>query len=406
MPFFPQVITTLSRSGTLISSATVSFSGVTGSGLRNTQFNPANGYFYLIYQGTPTAIGALTPITQAYNASGTLVGSYILTHGLNSINNFAFDSSNNIWGLQTYSLDPPYCCSCYDVISLNKFDVNTGFTTRYWSSIGPCIGPSYTWVASSGANLFLYGQTNLTSVPVSNPLSTNWGLIFAFDPYITSVVYDNGYLYATVYYSANAIYIIKLDASTGSSSWAYYLNPSAASTGNFLNGMVVSHVDANGDIYMSGSVTKNYPYYYDAWRGVVVVKINSGGTLQWARQIYSTDTYGTGGTISYADIEGGIMGIRGKDLYINTAYKGVSPPTFNAARSCMMKVPTNGSLTQSFTIAGRNIVYENLSLTLSSSTLSITSGHSDSRYVATNSQSTATYDGTSVTTFTPAKVIL
>jgi len=194
---------------------------------------------------------------------------------------------------------------------------------------------------------------------------------------IKQVVELNGFAYAVAAYSSR-IYILKFDAGSGTVVWSKILSPALGSC---------IAVDISGNIYAGG--------YNTSTKLGIVLKVNSDGVLQWQRSV-SID-----GLPSYDSTT--ISSISVNDTN-NTICMLASPAYNSTAYSILLSVPTDGTLTGTYTAGGTSVVYANhsasfssLSPTLSLASVSFgTSSLSDLNFTTSSSSSSLTYNKVSI----------
>jgi hypothetical protein len=174
------------------------------------------------------------------------------------------------------------------------------------------------------------------------------------------------------------IVIAKYDTS-GAIQWQRSLRPSG---GALANSQGIS-VDASGNVYVIGFDNTSGSYFYQ------ITKYNTSGTIQWQRKLGNSvsTSYGYGVKI---DSSGSVCVI-GTSNVANGTYKFL-----------FAKLPSDGSLTGTYVVAGQNILYAASSLTdaatsynenaagLTSSTSSLTDAASSLTDVTTSLTSSVT----------------
>jgi len=135
------------------------------------------------------------------------------------------------------------------------------------------------------------------------------------------------------------IVIAKYDTS-GAIQWQRSLKPSG---GALANSQGIS-VDASGNVYVIGFDNTSGSYFYQ------ITKYNTSGTIQWQRKLGNSvsTSYGYGVKI---DSSGSVCVI-GTSNVANGTYKFL-----------FAKLPSDGSLTGTYVVAGQNILYAASSLT-------------------------------------------
>jgi hypothetical protein len=232
-------------------------------------------------------------VLAAYNSSGVYQGD-TRPSGIGVaafIPGIAVDSSNNVYCIQVGSTGG----ECYIV----KMSYSGGTFTKTWAM----------YFGGSGS--------------------------FNVDRWSRWITVVGSYVYVCITPGGSPIatYVYKLNASNGSLVWGRYLN--SANNQNKATGI---SVDSSDNVYIFGYARTVYPETYFR---PYVVKLNSAGTTQFRREIYSnvtTASWYTGG--SSAD---------------NNGNMSMSMTDFNV--SYFMKFPTDGSKTGTYSVGGTTLTY-------------------------------------------------
>jgi hypothetical protein len=140
-------------------------------------------------------------------------------------------------------------------------------------------------------------------------------------------------------------------------------------------------VDTSGNVYLTGHYLFDYKMY--------MIKLNSSGTEQWQRQM----TANTSGWKSY-----------GEDAHVDSGGNPVFVGTLNNAadnRMFIMKPPSDGSATGTYTLSGLSWTYSASSASISTPSVTLgTGGPSNSAISLSASASSYTVSNGSLTTGT------
>jgi hypothetical protein len=200
---------------------------------------------------------------------------------------------------------------------------------------------------------------------------------FSSTPYSIKVS-PNGNVYlggrATVDGQGNPAVIYRVNPSNGTLVWSYYISNSLS---GFTDDMAI---DSNENVYLTGSYGTNQPTSF-------VIKLDSGGSVLWQRQM---STEGTHLTSISLDPQNRFFVVGGK-----------SPDN----KLFLAKLPIDGSKTGTYTVGGQSIAYLNGSFGASS--LGSTASTVTNPTVTNNSSFSYEYAGGSTTpSVTQAKTTL
>lgn len=263
---------------------------------RGTVYNPASGNMSGAdgNQGTNfTTAGSMSTKYSQLNMNTT--GSPSYSNGFPSTNFITADSSGNIYRTGTIQFSPS-CCPYYFM-----------FVAKYNSTQS-----SNTWSSFTSAN---YTFNSYGYDIVLNPAQTE---VIVASHYKTAA-YNPGS-------TGTGMGLFSFSTSSGAKNWGnmYRASPSNSSS-TFDTVGATCAVDSSGNIYSSG-------YRSGGNQNGLVIKTNSAGTLQWARQLQSS---GGGGLVK-------LMGIgvdSSANVYVSGMDNGVSP-----TQLVLLKYNSSGTL--------------------------------------------------------------
>jgi hypothetical protein len=155
-------------------------------------------------------------------------------------------------------------------------------------------------------------------------------------------VESNTDLYVVGQYTTSSLFVVvKLNASTGALIWAKTLSATTSAA--------CVAVDNSSNVYIGGRTSTNG----------VIVKVNSGGNLVWQRSV----SIGVNSSIRSISV----------NTATNTIYALCSPTSTSNDYSFILSVPTDGSLTGTYSVGGTSVTYSSTSQTLSTLTPTFTS---------------------------------
>ena len=224
----------------------------------------------------------------------------------------------------------------------------------------------------SGASDTSYLGAQASGGPVSiakadSNLSFLWKVVTT-SAYFTRAVESNGFVYATAFYSGTSALVAKIDASTGSLVWTKALTGVPTSVA----------VDSSDNVYVGG--------YYASTKVGIVFKVSPSGALVWQRSV------SIAGLPAYDSTRVSSIAVNSTN---NSICIQVSPEYNSTTYSILLSVPTDGTLTGTYTAGGTSVTYGVYSGTFSSP--SITFGLAS----ASLGTSTATDSAITLTTTTP-----
>jgi len=256
-----------------------------------------------------------------------------------------FDSSGNVY------ISSPVYYACLYGYTLSKFN-SSG--TKQWSRTFTNNVRNYQFsalAADSAGNVYLttgkvpgggYYRGTLVKVNSSDgtsiwdryvDLPCNYPSTYGQDVVVDSS--DNVYMAGLL---GNNSFVAKYNSS-GTNQWIKQASFGATSYGYGVG------VDTSGNVYMTGYYLFDYKMY--------MIKLNSSGTEQWQRHI----TANTSGWKSY-----------GYDAHVDSKGNPIFVATLNNAadnRMFIIKPPSNGSKTGTYTLSGLSWTYEASSASIS-----------------------------------------
>ena len=295
-----------------------------------------------------------------------------------STKRFIVGASGSLVGLTASSAGSLYTSGVLAASSTDLFRVYSGSVTtkkRYSNA-------SYNLnFIGSGASDTAYLGAQSSGGPVSiskvdSNLSFIWKVV-ATSAYFTRAVESNGFVYATAYYGGASALVVKIDANTGSLVWA-----------SALTGFPLSvAVDSSDNVYVGG--------FYGTSKVGIVFKIDPSGALVWQRSV------SIAGLPSYDSTR--VLNIAVNSTN-NTICMQVSPEYNSTAYSILLSVPTDGTLTGTYTAGGTSVTYGVYSGTFSSPSITFglasaslgTSTATDSAVTLTATTTTNTYNKVSI----------
>jgi hypothetical protein len=284
-----------------------------------------------------------------YNSSGTLQWQRRLEPSSNSSvgNKIVTDSSGNVYVGATF-YDSGISQSVASVIKYN-----TSGTLQWTRYFAEAAGSSFGGIGiDSSNNLYIsYGSSNYGYVvKYDSSGSYQWGVRTDSNFYSTKSTTDtsgNTYMYGTNYSAYQRPTIMKINSS-GVKQWERELSAGTASSADDVA------VDGSGNVYFTS-------YYYTGGSRSnlpVIAKYNTSGTIQWQRSFDSAQD--------------------DKDFKISVSSAGVIyiNGTSDAAGSngnILLKLPTDGSKTGTYTINGNSFSYTASSWTSSTTSIGLSS---------------------------------
>jgi hypothetical protein len=231
-------------------------------------------------------------VLSAYNSSGVFQGSFKPSNiGAGHILGIAVDSSNYVYCIQITSTGG----EC----RIMKLSYSAGTFSNVWTMY---------FGGSGGFNYYDAG---------------NW--LTVRGSYVYVCISPGG--------SPVAAYVYKLNTSDGSLVWGRYMN-----SANNENIPTSISVDSSENVYVFGIARTVYP---ETYKRPYVVKLNSAGTTQFIRELYSNATTANWETgASTADSNGNMcMTMQSYGTYF------------------LAKLPTDGSKTGTYSVGGATLTY-------------------------------------------------
>lgn len=174
----------------------------------------------------------------------------------------------------------------------------------------------------------------ISSLPVSNPTGTpNWGKTFGFAGYIQQIAVDSSNnVYVAQFVNSSLLVTLYKFNSSGVLQWQTEFNTSGLSISNIV-------FDSLGFVYCVGNVN-NSPNYQ-----TTIIKVHpTSGLIQWVRDLYSAIHY-TYGNSAY---------IKDDKLYVIGA---ANLRVGGSSNAYLIKLPIDGTLTQTISIGGYSFIY-------------------------------------------------
>ena len=265
----------------------------------------------------------------------------------------SIDTLDNIYtaALQTYSC----CCGTYSVITYAKFDSsNNNSYWKYLSNITPYAGiGSQIATAVDGSGYvyigFVVDYTTFVVVKIDSATGStvNNKVAFTFNSYsdgysrISDMKIDsNGNLIIVGGASSAGTpvgFVVKYNFSSGNI-WQKFLAGEATQANNYWTSCCL---DSSDNIYVCSGNYNN--------RQNSIAKYDTNGTLLWNRKIYWGTGWSSGNQFDLTGIgidSQGALWVSGRLYYVS-----------GQVDSFFMKVPNDGSKTDTYTIVGNQFVY-------------------------------------------------
>jgi hypothetical protein len=219
--------------------------------------------------------------------------------------------------------------------------VNGAITTkRYYNNTAEV---NFGFIGSGGSDSAYLGGSVSTApfMKINSSFSVLWK---AFSSFIDAlaVVESNSDLYVVGQYSTGPLlFVMKLNANTGAFVWAKTLSTS--------NRAVCVAVDSSSNVYVGGRTASNG----------VILKVDSSGNLVWQRSV----SIGVASQIKSIAV----------NTATNTIYALSSPTSTSNNYSFILSIPTDGSLTGTYSVGGSSVTYASTSETFDAITPTFTS---------------------------------
>jgi hypothetical protein len=226
--------------------------------------------------------------------------------------------------------------------------------------------------AGSSDSVYIGGDV---STPPITKINSSFGILWKFlysSIDANQAVESNGNLYVAATYSVSPfrVAVMKLNASTGTLVWARVLSATSSSRGFYVA------VDDSSNVYVGGRTSTDS----------VIIKVDSDGNLVWQRSV----SIGVASSILSISV----------NTATNTIYALCSPTSSGNAYSFILSIPTDGSLTGTYSVGGTSVTYSSTSETFSTLTPTSTSPSlsfststlADTSRTLTVAEATPTYD--------------
>jgi len=276
-----------------------------------------------------------TPLFVVLNSDGSVASSRsITTNGL-------FDGLTISNGGSVYASGYATTVSGGSTVRPHYFRIYNGAVTakRYYNNtleLSPC------FIGFGSPDSAYISNLNLKSIIKTNSsFSILWQTVSS-SIFPLACVESNTDLYVVGQYTTSSLFVVvKLKASTGAFVWARTLTATTSAA--------CVAVDNSSNVYIGGRTSTNS----------VIVKVDSGGNLVWQRSV------SIGVTSSIRSIS--------VNSATNTIYALCSPSSTSNNYSFILSIPTNGSLTGTYSVGGTSVTYSSTSETLSTLTPTFTS---------------------------------
>jgi hypothetical protein len=226
----------------------------------------------------------------------------------------------------------------------------------------------------AGSSDSAYIGGDVVSAPITK-INSSFGILWKFlysSIDANQAVESNGNLYVAATYSVSPfrVAVVKLNASTGTLVWARVLSATSSCRGRCVA------VDDSSNVYIGGGNSTDS----------VIIKVDSDGNLIWQRSV----------SIGVASEIKSIM----VNTSTNTIYALCLPNSSSNAYSFILSLPTDGSLTGTYSVGGTSVTYSSTSETFSTLTPASTSPSlsfttstlADTSRTLTVTEATPTYD--------------
>jgi hypothetical protein len=361
-----------------------------------------------VYVSTSTykpSLDQYTSLLLKYNSSGTLVATANNNLDLTGYGfygkDITVDSSGNIYQASGDGY--------WDGGAILKYNSSLALLGTYAYSyyvpiiniaadtIGNIIIGGYIYDYCCGGNTII-----LQSLPSSSLATPTWGRQFfggsSSIHFIGSGVDGANNAYIAMYdNSSTRFYLFKYNSS-GTFQWSRYWD---VPSGGGMYSVTNIAFDSSNNVYLV------YGYNRDVVSGgttysvgsIAIAKFNSSGTIQFFRSLYCTTT-GSGPSSGYPETPVVLPSPRVKIKDNALYFTGIIN---NTSFAFVFKVPTDGSLTQSFTIGGYNMVYGTISYTVNTYGDGVSATNTLDTYTTTSSS--ISLDTSTITPNTAVQVL-
>jgi hypothetical protein len=306
------------------------------------------------------------PIFAVLNSDGNVTSARSITTGGN-LDKLAVSSSGAVYtsGFMDYT-------SGLDTARSNFFRIfNNSITAKRYYNNQAEVNFSFIGAGSSDS---AYIGGDVTTSPITK-INSSFGILWKFlysSIDANQAVESNGNLYVAATYSVTPfrVAVMKLNASTGTLVWARVLSATSSSRGFYVA------VDDSSNVYVGGRTSTDS----------VIIKVDSDGNLVWQRSV----SIGVASSILSISV----------NTATNTIYALCSPTSSGNAYSFILSIPTDGSLTGTYSVGGTSVTYSSTSETFSTLTPTSTSPSlsfttstlADTSRTLTVAEATPTYD--------------
>jgi hypothetical protein len=281
-----------------------------------------------------------------YNTSGTLqwknalVNGYVYARG----RGVAVDSSGNVYVCGFFN----YLGGGTNQLAVAKYNTSGTLQWNYYIDDSGA-GGGYGIAVDSSANVYVcgYSADSLYTAKFNTSGTLQWqkrlGSGAAGNNGVAVDSSGNVYVCGDAYPSGDNLYISKYNTS-GTLQWQRSLSASS-------HGFAVA-VDSSANVYVCGYLTQSPSYV----QGLLIAKYNTSGTIQWQRRLDGASSMAGYGIAVDSSANVYIAGI----LQDNITYGG---------QAFFAKLPSDGSLTGTYTVGLFSITYAASTLTESAGVL-------------------------------------
>jgi hypothetical protein len=306
------------------------------------------------------------PLFAVLNGSGNVTSARSITTG-GSLDKLAISSSGSVYtsGYMTTSNGGTVLVDHFFKI------VNGAITTKRYYNNQVELNFGFIGAGSSDS---VYIGGDVSTIPITK-INSSFGILWKFlysSIDANQAVESNGNLYVAATYSVSPfrVAVMKLNASTGTLVWARVLSATSSSRGFYVA------VDDSSNVYVGGRTSTDS----------VIIKVDSDGNLVWQRSV----SIGVASSILSISV----------NTATNTIYALCSPTSSGNAYSFILSIPTDGSLTGTYSVGGTSVTYSSTSETFSTLTPTSTSPSlsfststlADTSRTLTVAEATPTYD--------------
>ena len=306
------------------------------------------------------------PIFAVLNSDGNVTSARSITTG-GSLSNLAVSSSGAVY---TSGYMQPTSGASIVTNSFFRIFNNSITTKRYYNNTAET---NFSFIGTGSSDSAYIGGD--VSTPPITKINSSFGILWKFlysSIDANQAVESNGNLYVAATYSVSPfrVAVMKLNASTGTLVWAKVLSAASSSRGFYVA------VDDSSNVYVGGRTSTDS----------VIIKVDSDGNLVWQRSV----SIGVASSILSISV----------NTATNTIYALCSPTSSGNAYSFILSIPTDGSLTGTYSVGGTSVTYSSTSETFSTLTPTSTSPSlsfststlADTSRTLTVAEATPTYD--------------